>query len=144
MTASERNCCCCSQFDIGVTICVGWHATPLNKSGKGFKIFFNIELLYPFDEFQTNWIFYREHAKQKKTSLLSCGRHGKSDVFVFCFSIKYPICLKLVKCFCWYSASTKTSLGFCACSELLQLDFGRKKVAWKCKLLSPQDSYRGD
>ena len=60
------------------------------------------------------------------------------------FSIEEPICLKLVRCFCCYSASTKTSFGFCSCSELLQLKFGKKNVAGKCKLLSPQDSYRGD
>ena len=66
-------------------------------------------------------------------------------MFLFCvFSIKDPISLKLVKCFCCYSASTKTSFGFCSCSELLQLKFGNKKCAGKRKLLSPKKSYRGD
>ena len=37
---------------------------------------------------------------KSKTSLLSCNQHNKSDVFVLCFSIKDPICLKHVKCFC--------------------------------------------
>ena len=60
-------------------------------------------------------------------------------------SIEDPISLKLVKCFCCYSASTKTRFGFCSCSELLQLKFrGKKNLAGKCKLLSRQDSYRGD
>ena len=57
----------------------------------------------------------------------------------FCFSIKDPISLKLIECFCCYSASTMTIFGFCSCWELLQLKFGKKKVAGKCKLLSPQD-----
>ena len=39
---------------------------------------------------------------------------------------------------CCYSASTKTSFGFCSCSEILQLKFGEKKVAGKCKLFSLQ------
>ena len=42
-------------------------------------------------------------------------------------SIEDPISLKLVKCFCCYSASTKTSFGFCSCSELLQLKFGKEE-----------------
>ena len=47
-------------------------------------------------------------------------------MFLFCaFSIKDPICLKLVRCFCCYSASIKTSFGFCSCSEPLQLKFGQ-------------------
>ena len=45
----------------------------------------------------------------------------------YVFSIKDQICLKLVKCFCCYSASTKTSFAFCSCSELLQLKFGEEK-----------------
>ena len=32
---------------------------------RGLKYFHDVELLYPFDEFQTNWIFYRENIKQK-------------------------------------------------------------------------------
>ena len=54
------------------------------------------------------------------------------------------ICLKLVKWFCCYSASTNTSFGFCSSSELLQLKFGNKKIARKWKLLGLQDSYKGD
>ena len=58
-------------------------------------------------------------------------------------SIKGQIYLKLVQCFCYYSASTKTSFGFFSCSEIHQLKYGSKKnVAGKCKLLSPQDSFR--
>ena len=107
---------------------------------RGIKYFYDVELLYPLEEFQTNLIFSKRKHKIK-TSLLFCGRHNKSDVFVLCFSIKEQISLKLVKCFCFYSASTKTSFGFCSCSELLQLKFDKKNVAGKCKLLSHQDSY---
>ena len=39
LTAPEPSCCRCGKFDIGVTICVWWLSTLLNKSGKGFKIF---------------------------------------------------------------------------------------------------------
>ena len=38
---------------------------------------------------------------------------------------------KSVRCFCCYSASTKTNFSFCSCSELLQRKFGKKIVAWK-------------
>ena len=105
----------------------------LNSLARGLGYFYNVELLYPLDEFQTNFIFYKGNIRKK--SLLMCGRHNKSNVFVLCFSIKDQICLKLVKCFCCYYASTKTSFGFCSCSELLQLKFGEINVAGKCKLL---------
>ena len=32
---------------------------------RGLTYLNNIELLYPFDKFQRNWIMYREHTKQK-------------------------------------------------------------------------------
>ena len=32
---------------------------------RGSKYFYKIELLYPLDEFQTNWIFFRGNIKQK-------------------------------------------------------------------------------
>ena len=54
--------------------------------GSDWKYFYDVELLYPFDEFQTIWILYREHTK-KKTSLLLRGWHDKSDVFVFFISL---------------------------------------------------------
>ena len=104
---------------------------------RGFKRCYDVELPA---EYQIDWIFYKWNIK--KTSILSCGRHNRSDVFVLCFYIKDPICLKLVKCFCWYSASAKTIFDFCSCSEPLQLKFGQNKFLGKCKLLSPQDSYR--
>ena len=94
-------------------------------------------------EFQTNLIFYRWNIKQKH-HFYRVTDTIKSDVFVLCFSIKDQICLKLVKCFCCYSASTKTSFGFFSCSELLRPKFGEQKNAGKWKLLSPQDSSRGD
>ena len=31
---------------------------------RGLKYSYNVELLYPADKFQTNWIFYREHTIQ--------------------------------------------------------------------------------
>ena len=61
------------------------------------------------DEFQTNWIFNREHTKQKH-QFYRVGDTLKV-MFLFCaFSIKDQISLKLVRCFCCYSASTKTRL----------------------------------
>ena len=110
---------------------------------RGLRYFHDVELLCPSDEFQRNWIFNREHTKQKHHFYRVADTIKL--MFLFCvFSIKDPICLKLVRCFCCYSASTKTSFGFCSCSELLQLKFGEKNFAGNCKLLSPQDSYRGD
>ena len=38
----------------------------LSRSGNRLsRRFYDVELLYPFDEFQTNWILYREHTKYK-------------------------------------------------------------------------------
>ena len=102
----------------------------------------DVELLYPSDEFQTNWIFYREHKIQKHHFYREANTI-KVMVLFFCFSIKDQICLKPVRCFCCYSAATKTSFGICSCSELLQLKFGDKDVAGKYKLLIPQASYSG-
>ena len=61
-------------------------------------------------------------------TIKSLPRTDPGQMFLFvCFSIKDPICLKLVRCFCFYSASTKTSFGFCSCSRPLQLKFDQKK-----------------
>ena len=136
LTAPERSCRCCGQFDIGITICVWWVATPLNKSGKGHKIFWQCWTTYPSDEFQTNWIFYAEHRKHKH-HFYRVADTIKVMFLFFCFSIEEPICLKFVRCFCCYSASTKTSFGFCSCSELLQLKFGRKKIGREIQIAKP-------
>ena len=139
LTVPVRGCRRCGQFDIGVTICVQWLATPLNLSGKGYKIFLQCWTTLP--TWRVSNKFHLLLMKHKtKTSLLLCGRHNQSDFFVSWFYIKDQNCLKLVKCICCYSASTKTSFGFCSCSELLQLKFGEKDVAGKCKLLRHQDS----
>ena len=59
-------------------------------------------------------------------------------MFFFFFSIKDPICLKLVKYFCCYSASTKSIFGFCSCSEFLQLKFGKKKSQGNASCSAPK------
>ena len=86
---------------------------------------YDVELLYPLDEFQTNLIFYRGNIKQKH-HFYRLADTIKVMFLFYVSQIKDQICLKLVKCFCCYSASTKTSFGFCSCSELLQLKFGEK------------------
>ena len=107
----------------------------LNSLARGLKYFNNVELLNPLGESQTNLIFYRGNIKLKHHFYRVADTIKL--MFLFCvFSIKDPICLKFVRCFCCYSASAKTSFGFCSCSELLQLEFGEKNVAGKCKLLS--------
>ena len=83
---------------------------------RSIKYFYNVELLYPLDKFQTNLISYRGNIKQKH-HFDPVADTIKVMFLVLCFSIKNQICLKLVKCFCCYSASTKTS--FFSCSELL-------------------------
>ena len=115
----------------------------LMSLARGLKYVYDVELLYPLDEFQRNWIFYRGNIKQKH-HFYRVADTIKVMFLFYVLSIKDPICLKLVKCFCCYSSLTKTSFGFCSCSELLQLKFGEKNVAGKCKLISPQNSYRGD
>ena len=70
------------------------------------------------------------------------GQRKAGDWIWTCRHVKAPKCWKLVKYFWFYSASTKSSFGFCSCSELFHLKLGRKKnFAGKCKLLI-QDSYR--
>ena len=73
----------------------------------------------------------------------TCGQHKAGDLIWTCEHVEDPKRLKFVRHFCFYSASTKTSFGFCSCSELLQLKFREKNVAGKYKLPSPQYSYRG-
>ena len=53
LTAPEQSCRRCGQFDIGVTICVDLQHLLISLA-RGLKYFYNVELLYPFDEFQTN------------------------------------------------------------------------------------------
>ena len=54
---------------------------------RGLKYLYNVEPLYPLDELQTNWIFYRGNIKHK-TSVLLCGRQDESDFFCFMFLYK--------------------------------------------------------
>ena len=104
---------------------------------RGLKYFHDVELIYPSDEFQTNWTFYREHTKQKHHFYRVVHTIKVMRLF-FRFSIKDPICLKHVKCFCCYSASTKTSFGFCSCSELLQLKFGKMFLQGNANCSAPK------
>ena len=60
--------------------------------------------------------------KKQKTYV----QHAAGDWILTCEHVKDPKCLKSVRGFYFYSASTKTSLGFCSCSELLQLKSGEK------------------
>ena len=60
-------------------------------------------------------------------------------MFLFCvFSIKDQISLKLIRCFCCYTTSTKPSFGFCAYSELLQLKFSEKKFQGNANFSAPK------
>ena len=68
---------------------------------------------------------------QKKHHFYCVADTLKVMVWFFCFSIKDQICLKLIRCFCCYSASTKSSFGFCSCSEFLQLKFGDEKKLYR-------------
>ena len=97
MTAPAQTCHCCGQFDIGVQFVFVDLQHLLISLARGFKYFYDYELLYLSDEFQTNWIFHREHKIKKKQSLLLCGRHGKKFGFILCFSIKDQIFLKIVR-----------------------------------------------
>ena len=58
----------------------------------------------------------------------TCGQHKTGDWIWTYEHVEDPKCLKFLRYFCFYSASTKTSFGFCSCSELLQLKFGEKKT----------------
>ena len=60
LTASARSCRRCGQFDIGVTICFDDLQHLLISLAMGIQYVYDVELLYPLDEFQTNLIFNRE------------------------------------------------------------------------------------
>ena len=94
---------------------------------RGFKYFHDVELLYPLDKFERNWIFYRGNIKQKH-HFYRVADTIKVMFWFYVLSIKDPICWKLVKCFCCYSSISKTSFGVCSCSELLQLKFVGKNM----------------
>ena len=91
---------------------------------RSFKYFRHVELLYPSDNFQTLWIF----------NMFSCSKSIPWYLWTIrIWRIEFELvedlkCLKLFWCFCCYSASTKTSFGFCSCSELLQLKFDEQTL----------------
>ena len=62
LTAPAWSCRCCGQFDIGVSFYVWWLLISL---ARGLKKIPDVEILCPSEEFQTNWIFNREHKIQK-------------------------------------------------------------------------------
>ena len=123
MTAPVQSCRCCGQFDIGVKICVDDLQHFLINMVRGFKYFHNVELHSQSDKFQTKWIFYREHTKQKHN--FYCVADTKKRCFCFFGSL-----LKIQ--FAWNSSDAfavivpKTSFSFCSCSKLLQLKFAKK------------------
>ena len=142
LTAPARSCCRCGQLDIGVTICVWWLATPFNYYDKEFQIFSPCWTTLPI--WQISNTFDLQHVLMFIINpMIPTANTNLEDWIWTCGHVEDLKCLKFVRCFCCYSASTKTSFGFCSCSELLQLTFGKKNVAGKCKFLS-QDSYRGD
>ena len=55
------------------------------------------------------------------------GQHEAGDRIWTWDHVEDPKCLKLIRCFFCYSASTNNSFGFCSCSELLHLKFGEEK-----------------
>ena len=63
LTAPARSCCRCGQFKIQFVFDDLQHL--LISLARGIKFLYNVELLYPLDEFQTNLIFYRGNIKQK-------------------------------------------------------------------------------
>ena len=67
-----------------------------------------------------------------------CGQHKAGDWILTCEHVEDPKCLKFVRYFCFYSAPTKTSFGFCSCSELLQPKFGEeKKLCMEIQMVQP-------
>ena len=116
------------------SICFWWLEHFLISLSRGLDIFTML-----------NYFPHLTSFKQIESSIEDINHHFyhvantiKVIFLFFLLSIKDPICLKLAICFCCYSASTKTSFGFCSCSELPHLKFGKKMFAGKCKLLSPQ------
>ena len=61
----------------------------------------------------------------------TCGHHEAGDWIWICEHVEDPKCFIFVRCFWCYYDSTKTSFGFCSCSELLQLKFCGKKTLQK-------------
>ena len=87
-----------------------------------------------FFMFHTYYVIFSEILTKKncakfKTKVLTAQKINvlnvcKSDVFLFLY--KRSNLFETVKCFCCFSASTKTTFGICSCLELLQLKFGKK------------------
>ena len=65
------------------------------------------------------------------------GQHEAGDWIWTCKQDEGPKCLKFVRYFCFYSASAKTRYGFCSCSKLLQLKFGKKKFSREMQIAQP-------
>ena len=73
----------------------------------------------------------------------TCGQHEAGDWIWTCEHVEDPKNLKFVRYFCFYSASTKTSFGFCSCSEPLQLKFGEKKLSREIQIAQPPIQLQG-
>ena len=130
LTAPAWSCCCCGVNLIQVLQFIFDDLQHLLISlERGLKDFYDVELLYPLDLLQR---------KHKTKNHLYCVADTIKVMFLFYVSsIEDPICLKLVKCFCCYSATTKTSFGFCSCSERHQLKFGGKKNSREMQIAQP-------
>ena len=58
--------------------------------------------------------------------------------FEYIYIFEDPKCLKIVRYLCFHSASTKTSFGFCSCSELLKLKFGKNTLQGNANCSAPK------
>ena len=123
---------------------VFWFWTKLEKLhhlwidlARGLKYFDDVELVYPPDPFQVCSIFNMFTENYNKPRLPAANT-AQGFYFFCCEHIKDPTNLKRVRYFCFYPASKKTSFGFCSCSELLQLKFGKKKLQRNANCSAPK------
>ena len=110
---------------------------------RGIKYFNNVELLYPPDEFQTNLIFYRGNIKQKHHFY----RVADTMNFFSFFSVsllKIQFVGNSSNAFAVILPQQRQVLVSAHAQNFFSWSLAKKNVAGKEKLLSPQDSYRGD
>ena len=145
LTAPVRRCRRCGQFDIGVAICVLWLAPPPNKSGEGFKIFSQCWTTLPIWHFSNILDLQNVHMFIFNPMILIANTQLVIE-FEHVNMLKIQNVWKVSDAFAVILPQQRPVLVSAYAQNFFSEVRWEKKVAGKCKLLSPQDqdSYRGD
>ena len=138
MTFLPRSCCFCDEFDtLACNKALKKHAL-LNDLSRYLKYFDDVELVFPSDKFQIFSIF-----NMFKFIFNPMIHVTNTKLWIKLKHVEDPTFKKIVRHFCFYSASTKTNFGFCSCSELLKLKLGKKKRRREIQIPQPSRQLRG-